>query len=75
MKHSTVLYVNLAADPDGIHITPDNYVKPETAEIPGYHISDDNSCFGYITVVSKLGSEPADGFDKTHKLEFSWGQR
>jgi hypothetical protein len=75
MKHRAVLYVNLVSDPDGIHITPDNHVEPEAAEIAGYNVSDDDSCFCNITVVSKLGGESADGFDKTHRHRFSWGQR
>ncbi len=54
MQNSTILYIDLIADADRIHITPYHHTKPKAALVTGYYITNNNSCFSQVTIFTQL---------------------
>lgn len=55
MDDRPVLYVHLIANPDIMHIAPDDGMEPYTAIIPHHHVPDDDGIFCQVTIRPELG--------------------
>src|SRR5687767_6047530 len=54
MDAGAVLHIYFIADPDKVNITPDNGIEPETAIIPGDHITHNSGIGSNKTVIAEL---------------------